>query len=385
MKKAYNETWVENINNRKIIDDWFSKKLISYEQHKEGYQAFPVGFHQSNIFVKIGLFLFTCLAASAGLFFIYLILDAFFSESRYGFSIISLIYSAIFLYFLEYFIKKNNFYHSGVDNALLYALLSAAFSVIIGFTNFDLPSWIYCIIALAILLPALLRYADTIVAFMSYFAWISFWFSLITKYPIGKVIIPFVMMIISAITFLFIEFWKKKETGSYYREVQNIITILTLATFYFGGNYLIVREGNASLNNLNYSIQIDFAPIFYLFSSIIPLFYMVYGLRKHDRKFLIVGISAIAFSIYTYYNYFSVLPLEWALTITGLLLVGACIWAIRKLKTPKFSLTSIAIGTNEYKNLEAFIVNQVIQQPHQTNKTDFGQGDFGGGGAGSNY
>jgi hypothetical protein len=66
-------------------------------------------------------------------------------------------------------------------------------------------------------------------------------------------------------------------------------------------------------------------------------------------------------------------------------LVGACIWAIRKLKTPKFSLTSIAFGTNEYKNLEAFIVNQVIQQPHQTNKTDFGQGDFGGGGAGSNY
>lgn len=70
MKKAYNETWVENINNRKIIDDWFSKKLISDEQHQEGYQAFPVGFHQSNIFVKIRLFLFTCLAASAGLFFL---------------------------------------------------------------------------------------------------------------------------------------------------------------------------------------------------------------------------------------------------------------------------------------------------------------------------
>ena len=115
MKKAFNETWVENINNRKIIDDWFSKKLISDEQHKEGYQAFPVGFHQSNIFVKIGLFLFTCLAASAGLFFIYLILDAFFSESRFGFSIISLIYSAIFLYFLEYFIKKNIEDQKGLD------------------------------------------------------------------------------------------------------------------------------------------------------------------------------------------------------------------------------------------------------------------------------
>jgi len=385
MKKAYNETWVENINNRKTIDDWFLKKIISDEQRKEAYQVFPVGFHQSNIFVKIGLFLFTCLAASAGLFFIYLILDTFFSESRFGFSIISLIYSAIFLYFLEYFIKKNNFYHSGVDNALLYALLSAAFSFIIGFTNFDLSSWTYSIIALAILLPALIRYADTIVAFVAYFAWITFWFSLITNYPIGKLILPFVIMIISVITFLFIEFWKKKEIGSYYREVQNIITILTLTTFYLAGNYLIVREGNATLNNLTYSIQINYAPIFYLFSTIIPLFYMVYGLRKHDRKFLIVGIGAVAFSIFTYHNYFSVLPLEWSLTMIGLFLVGASIWAIRKLKTPKFSLTSIAIGTNEYKNLEIFIINQVMQQPQQSNNTNFGQGDFGGGGAGSNY
>ena len=54
MKKAYNETWVENINNRKTIDDWFLKKIISDEQRKEAYQVFPVGFHQSNIFVKIG-------------------------------------------------------------------------------------------------------------------------------------------------------------------------------------------------------------------------------------------------------------------------------------------------------------------------------------------
>jgi len=390
MKKAYNETWVENINNQEIIDDWFLKKSISDEQRNEAYTAFPVGFHQSNDFVKIGLFLFTCIVVAAGLFFVYLILGSIFSESRFGFSIISLIYSAIFLYFLEYFIKKNNFYRSGVDNALLYAFLISAFVAVfqftnIEFTNFELPNWIYCIIALAILLPALLRYADPIVAFVTYITWIAFWFILITKYPIGKVIIPFVIMIISAITYFFICFWKKKEVGIYYQGAQNIITILTLATFYYAGNYMVVREGNALLNGLTYSIQIDFAPLFYLFSTIIPLCYVVYGLRKHDRKFLIVGIGAATFSMYTYYNYFSVVPLEWALTIAGLLLIGVCVWAIRTLRIPKFSLTSKAIGTNEYKNLEAFIFNQAIQQPQQTSNTDYGKGDFGGGGAGSNY
>lgn len=385
MKKAYNETWVENINNQEIIDDWFFRKLITDEQRKEAYQAFPVGFHQSNAFVKIGLFLFTCIVASAGLGFISLFLFEIFSESRFGFSVISLIYAVVFLYFLEYFIKQNNFYRSGVDNALLYALLSAALSAVVGFTDFDLPNWIYCIIALAILLPALLRYADPIVAFGAYLTWIALWFFLVTKYPIGKVIIPFVIMLFSAFTYFFMLFWKKKEVGIYYTEPQNIIEILALTTFYFGGNYLIVREGNALLNDLENSIQIDFAVLFYIFSIIIPLFYIIYGLQKHDRKFLLVGIGTTTFSIFTYRHYFSVLPLEWALTIAGLFLVGLCIWAIRSLKTPKFGLISEAVSTNEYKNLEAFIVNQAMQQPHQANKTDFGKGDFGGSGAGGGY
>lgn len=385
MKKAYNETWVENIHHQEIIDDWFFRKLISDEQRKEAYQTFAVGFYQPNAFVKIGLFLFTCIVASAGLGFVSLFLFDIFAESRFSFSIISLIYAFIFLYFLEYFIKKNNFYRSGVDNALLYALLSAVFSAAVGFTNFALPSWIYCIIALIVLLPALLRYADPIVAFVAYLTWLSFCFFLITNYPIGKVIIPFVIMLISAITYFFIKFWKKKAVGHYYSEAQNIIEMLALTTFYFGGNYLIVREGNALLNDLTNSIQIDFAPLFYLFSTIIPLFYIVYGLQRHDRKFLLVGIGAAAFSIFTYRHYFSVLPLEWALTIAGLFLVGLCIWAIRTLKKAKFGLTSAAIGLNEYKNLEAFIVNQAMQQPHQATKTDFGKGDFGGGGVGSAY
>jgi len=385
MKKAYNETWVENINKQEIIEDWYFRKLISDEQHKEAIQTFPVGFHQSNVFVKIGLFLFTCIVAAGSLGFVSLFLFEIFSESRFEFAIISLIYSVIFLYFLEYFIKKNNFYRSGVDNALLYAMLSAAFGAFVGFTNYDFEAWIYCIIALTLLIPSVLRYADPIVAFVSYIVWLTLWFVVVTEYPIGKVIIPFVIMIISAGSYYFVQLWRKNATGTYYDECQNIIEILALATFYLGGNYLIVREGNAQLNNLVESIQIDFAVLFYFFSTVIPIAYIIYGLRKHNRKFLLVGIGATAFSIFTYRQYFSVLPLEWAMLIGGGLLVIFCIWAIRFLKLPKFGLTSEATGTNEYKNLEAFIVNQAMQQPNQANKTEFGKGDFGGGGAGSNY
>ncbi|MDZ7935789.1 MAG: hypothetical protein U5M51_12680 [Emticicia sp.] len=385
MKKGYNETWVENINNQKIIDDWFFRKLINDEQRRAAHQSFPVGFNQSNTIIKIGLFIFTWIAIAASIGMITLLTYDIFDQIFYGYSFTCLIYTAFFVYFLEYFIKNNKFYRSGVDNALIYALAGSAFGAIIGFTDFSLPNWIYCIIALLILLPIILRYADPIVAIVAYLTWLALWFFLTTKYPIGKVIIPLIMMLVSAITYFLVEFWKKKEIGNYYSEAQNIIKILALTTFYLGGNYLIVREGNALLNDLTKSVQIDFAPLFYSFSSIIPLFYIVYGLRKHDRKFLLVGIVTAAFSIFTYRYYFSVLPLELALTIGGFLLVGVCIWAIRSLKTQKFGLTSEAIGTNEYKNLEALIINQTTQQSSQPTKTDFGNGDFGGGGAGSGY
>jgi hypothetical protein len=193
-------------------------------------------------------------------------------------------------------------------------------------------------------------------------------------------------MLVSAGSFYLIQFWKKKEITYYYTDCQNIIETLALATFYLGGNYYIVREGNAMLNGFFDSIQISFATLFYFFTAAIPVFYIFRGLQKYDRKFLIVGILAIAFSIFTYRQYFSVLPLEWALTIGGILLVLLSILAIRALKTSKFGITSESQSSNKFQNLEAFIITQAIQQPNsQSDNLKFGEGDFGGAGAGSEY
>lgn len=384
MKKAYNETWVENIGNQAFIKNWHEQKMLSDEQFDAAQKAFPVGFHRSNIFVKIGLFLFTNIVGSASFGFLSLFLAGLMTESI-GVGIISLIYAGILFFFLEYFIKKNNFYRSGADNALLYAMLGAIFVFFAAISDFDLPIWVYCLIGLIILLPALLRYADPLIAIGTYLTWIALWFLVVTKFPIGKLIIPFVIMLVSAATYFFIQFWRKKDNSSYYIDCQNIIEILALTTFYLGGNYLVVREGNAMLNGLLDSTQIAFAPLFYFFTAAIPVFYIVRGLQKHDRKLLIVGILAVAFSIFTYRTYFSVLPVEWALTIGGAILILLSILVIRALKAPKFGLTYKPSGSNKFQNLEAFIVNQAIQQPNQSDNMQFGEGNFGGGGAGSGY
>ena len=386
MKKAYNETWVENIDNQAIIEKWHDQKQLSEEQFEAAQKAFPVGFHRSNIFVKIGLFLFTNIVASATAGFFSLFLVGLLAESKMSFAIVSLIYGVFFYFALEFFIKNNNFYRSGADNALLYAMLGSLITFFVAITDFTLPVWAYCLISLAILLPALLRYADPLVAIAFFVTWLTLWFNLMTKFPTGKLILPFVLMLISAGSYFAIKFWKKRENFSYYTDSQDVIEVLTLTTFYLGGNYYVVREGNAMLNGLQNSAQIAFSPLFYFFTFTIPVFYIVYGLKKHDRKLLIVGMFCVAFSIFTYRQYFSILPLEWALTIGGLVLILFSILAIWALKTPKYKLTYAPNGKNKFQNLEAFIVNQAMPQvPTQTDQMQFGEGNFGGGGAGSGY
>ncbi len=382
--KAYNQLWVENIYNQSIIKNWYFKKELSQSQFEEAEKEFPVGFKHSNIFVKIGLFIFTNIlifsaGALASLFFAAL----FDSSITLGF--LSLIYGVILYVILNNLIAKNNFYRSGVDNALIYAMLSCFFGFFLAVADFKLPVWCFCLVLLIILGFAIIKYADQLVTFCFYCTWIFFWYTIATKFPIGKLILPFIIMIISAFSYFSVKFWRKKEASNYYHDSQSIIEILALITFYFGGNYYVVREGNAILNSLEASTQIAFAPLFYFFTVGIPLFYIVWGLMKHDRKILVTGLFVVGFSIYTYREYFSSLPVEWALTIGGLLLIIGAVLAIRYLKAPKHGITYVADSENKLQNLEAIVVNQIVPTATTPEGTKFGGGDFGGAGAAGGY
>jgi hypothetical protein len=210
-------------------------------------------------------------------------------------------------------------------------------------------------------------------------------FNILGKYEIGKMLLPFAIMISSTFFYFYVKNLQKTAENHYYSDALAILETLALATFYLGGNYFIVREGNAQLNNLSESIQVAYAPLFYLFTVGIPLFYIFWALKKHERKMLIVGLLAFAFSIFTYKMYFSVLPLEWALTIGGLVLSLGSILVIRQLKETKWKLSYKPDSENKYQNLEAVIVNKAMPTAQAPEGPKFGGGDFGGGGAGEGY
>jgi hypothetical protein len=62
--------------------------------------------------------------------------------------------------FSENFINKNDFYRSGIDNALIYNAIAAFFVFVLAITDFKMPFWFYTLALSIILFVALLKYAD---------------------------------------------------------------------------------------------------------------------------------------------------------------------------------------------------------------------------------
>ncbi|GGM87293.1 hypothetical protein GCM10010967_19640 [Dyadobacter beijingensis] len=380
MKKAYNQTWIDNLHIQQQAAEWKSKNLLTPAQEEQVKEHFPEKFYRPGLFVKIGLFCFAVVACS---FFIgFLSLFWVDTHSDTGFSVLSLIACGCFIFVLEFLIRDRKLFHSGVDNALLYAAVAAAMVPMFMLFN-HAPLWAYCLAALAIIIPATLRYADLLGPIAIFGLVFTLLTDLMMKFALGKALLPFAIMVLSVCIYILV----RKSRDIYYRECRQILEVLSLVTFYLGGNYLVVREANAIISGLNVSIapQIAFAPLFYFFTLAIPVAYIVSGLKKPDRMLLIVGLLAFAFSIHTYFHYFSILTVSQGLTLAGALMIAGAVALIKYLHTPKHGISDEQDRKNNLADLQALIAAEKLGvTPHQPG-LEFGGGTFGGGGAGEVY
>ena len=162
-----------------------------------------------------------------------------------------------------------------------------------------------------------------------------------------------------------------------------MLKVLALVVLYLAGNYLVVREGNAALHNLSVSAQVPFASVFYALTAGIPLLYIVLGLRRADRPMLLLGMLALAFSVFTLRQYRSLLPPEIAAVVAGAILTVMAGALLRWLRPARFGLTSEADDEPRHFNLENLIQAQTAHAPTAPASSgfEFGGGQSGGGGA----
>ncbi len=389
--KAYNPQWSANDSTQQTAQKWFKKGFLSQEQLSEVQKSYPLDYYDPSSFLKIGLFIFTILAASFSTSVMSLFFIAPF-ESNYQLAIIieSIVIGVVFTFVLESLIKSRKLYHSGIDNALLYMALGAFCTAIyLIFEQAHPPTWIFLLIFLPFFIIALIRFADLVVACITFFLALSILISLALTSPWGKTFLPFIIMIFSVSVYFLVKQLSKRNDYLYYEQCLGIAKTLSLVSFYLGGNYWVVREGNAIINDLSRAVspQIAFAPIFYFFTLAIPMAYIFFGLRNRDRLILIIGMLASGFSVFTYRYYFGFLPTEIALTLSGILLIALSGGLIYYLQNIKYGFTYQPDNEREGMNLEALLMSQMVQSkiPQQGDSFRFGGGDTGGGGAGGKY
>ncbi len=388
--KAYNPAWALHAAARTAAAHWHRQGLLTEAQRTAIDDANPLDYYRPAWLLRVVLFFFTALgcATAAGFLFL-LLLDTSKSETALTAGLV--LAAGGFLMALELLIAGSRPYHAGHDNALLYAALLALLGLGVqaqlmgsGADSLAGPRLgLFLVYGLAVLGAATVRYADPLAAALAFITYLALAANLVLQTAAGPALLPFVAMLAAVGAALAVRRLAQSSDYLYYRTCLQTAKALALATFYLGGNYLVVREGNAALGHLPFAPQIPFAPLFYVLTAAIPLAYLYYGLRRHDRLVLVLGLLAVAFSVFTLRYYRALLPPAVAATLAGALLLALAAAALRYLRTPRHGLTATAGDeAPPHFNLETLVVAQANGAPAAPAQGfAFGGGQSGGGGA----
>lgn len=396
---AYNKTTLSNLRIIKKAKQWYSQKLLTTEQFAIITSRYLIGFYTPNIFIKIGLFLFTCVSISAALgLFCLMFWQAFGNNDNAFVVFLCLLFFPVCVLLLETFIKQKRMYKSGVDQALLYAaLLFIGFGIGVLFKdpfNNTNNTFLFIIILIPILTAASIRYADILVTFCLSLCCYTIFFLLLLKLgTIAKVIMPFAFMVISMLTYLKTKQLDNKPNFINWQSCIKIFESVALIVFYLSGNYFVIRESSIQYFNLtlNNGQDIPLAIFLYLFTALVPIGYVYFGLKRKDKTLLWIGLLLIVVASLTFKNYFSKGHPEIIGVIVGIAMILIAYVAIKYLKLPKHGITfEEDLDEDNFlkSNAEALLLaqsfhQQTYQQPENT--TGFGGGTGGGGGATGNW
>ncbi len=376
---AYNKTSLHNDRIQEQSTTAFENDLISKEELHNIKLKYPVQFYTPNLFIRIGLFILTGIVVS----FSFSLFSIMFMVGGENVLKGLLLFVSLLTYAaLEFMVKKNHHYQSGVDDALLWNFAGMLFGSLM--LILDAGALANSIIAFFISLYCSLRFADRIMSVVSFLSFLAILFFLFTDHlGISKAIVPFLLMAASAVVYLLISNLEKKTNLKNYEHCFTIINIVSLLSFY------VVREVNNAMFYLTKDGSLPFSWLFWIFTILLPILYIITGIQKKDIILLRTGVLLVAAMIFTIRYYYSLAPIEIILTIAGAALLVISYALINNLKQPKFGFTYAELNKenrNEKTLVESLLIAETLgDQAKPTNTTKFGGGSFGGGGAGGEF
>ncbi|WP_337965214.1 hypothetical protein [uncultured Flavobacterium sp.] len=358
--------------------------FISKEQRDLIKKELPDFKGNSNILVRLGFFLlgaFLYLSICGAISLLGLIGEqSFFNVCCYIFAIVGFVGAEL--------LANQKYYGHGLEDAFcLGALLNVGFAIAITTEGYELIIAIFVAIASFVVYRRYLHLLSLLVFCLASSA--ILFYGLFEFGSVGKTILPFVAMIVSAAFYFLTKKGINNLKERYYYNGLLLANSFCLVLFYLSCNYLVVRELSVMLlgNEILPGKDIPFAIFFYTFTFIVPIVYLAQALKTKDRIMLWISFLAIGFSIYTIRFYYSVLPIEVALTLGGLVLFAIAYFSIRNLKSKESGLTfkpDRINSSNAFLNAEALIVASTVglkPEVKSESPMEFGGGGFSGGGS----
>ncbi|GAB3694551.1 hypothetical protein GCM10027592_15590 [Spirosoma flavus] len=394
--KAYNEKWIYNRSILEQAERWHRQGLLTDEQVAQLQKEYPVEFRQTNGFIEIGLFLFTTVAILACYMFP---ANVFWNDikSKYGYAIFNIVSGIAVGVIGQMLINRRLLYRNGIDNAFAATLAGL---LAFGLNQLMPDEWsvaTHCFATLPLLLLILWYYGDTLIAFFTLAVFYAAIFDSLLKYNWGKDALPFVMMAVSGLLYVLVrQYFRRYPKETYYVDPLNLMQWIALMMLAASSNYFVVRELNGVLlgphlrSGTLATPEISLSGLFWVLTFLIPGIYLAEGLKKRDRMLVILGALGLIAAVVTLHEYVALVPLNVAMTIGGLILIGLAVAGIRYLQKPKHGFTDAPDedSPNEFltnvATVAAVHATGVAQQTHK-NDLRFGGGDFGGGGSEGKY
>jgi hypothetical protein len=387
----YNKTWLQHLQIQHEAEQAFDAGLITSTEQQEIKQKYPHGFYSPGIWIRVGLFILTCIIVSAASGMISLM---FIDAHSIDFSVYIFLIAALAYAGLELMAGQSNHYKSGVDDALV-LISSGTFLTGLCWLAFESFKWgdingflLISTVMFVCCLFLTLRFADMLMAAAAGISLLVFVFFLLYKAgPTGQLLLPFVMIISAGSLYL----WAERTSGRlkkwYYSQALIMLQVVALMCVYLSGNYFVVRTLNESLSG---SENLPFGLFFWFWTIAIPLVYIAWGLRKKDVVLLRSGLLLVAAAAFTIRNYFHLLSLEAILCLTGAGLIAIAYGVIRYLKIPKHGFTYEETAEKhlmDHMRVESLVVAETFSGTSvpPTEAAKFGGGDFGGGGASGKF
>lgn len=392
----YNKEWLGNLSIHDQINISYEQGDISTDELKKIKERYPVGFYSPNIFMRVGIFLLTLIILGFSIGLLSLITyDLKTLDSPYYLLFLGLItYVA-----LEFIISTKHHYRSGADDALMWVAAGLFLGTFIFLMDEISRSaklghqeiFLYGFSSLCAGYFTL-RFGDALMAIVTILAFLAFicyvWLE-IGFYSLQT--LPFLMMMISGTIYYVASLLEHRKKYLLYSNCITAVIMISLLLFYLSGNYFVVREMGAELGDggLTASEPIPFGWFFWLWTFIIPLLYIGFGLKKKNVILLRGGLVLVTAATFTLKNYYYIMPTELLLVWIGIVLIGIAWFTIKYLKTPKSGFTAAQIEDGNVLDkvqAESLIVGETFsggQSPNAGHR--MGGGSFGGGGAGSDF